>query len=380
MKKILLYTSGQISKTRITGGVRRFLELLRLLPNFCQLYVMAGDSKLDSDHNIHFISMNHGSKQYANEIKRGLHNLPYLIKEKKNGYDSVIVFDVPPAVILSIVRMPHICLMVRKDMIGYKKQYLEENKKRGIIHRVEIELLSLAEGVVLSRAEKIIVQCEYDKQRLIARHPLLIDIIEDKTHIQINNINPSWSSIEKTEHKVAHDRFAIGCITNFSSLRKGCDIFLESAKKMIENGYPIKAYIAGDGTLLDFYKRKYSKYEDIEFLGHIQMASDVYSKCDLAVIPSREDSCPNTLLESIMCETPAIGSNRGGIPEILNNKEALFEADEKSLYEKVLELYLERSKLTDLQNKQQKRKAELTFDWVQKIFNIIDSGDDRDEH
>ena len=81
-----------------------------------------------------------------------------------------------------------------------------------------------------------------------------------------------------------------------------------------------------------------------------------------------------------MCETPAIGSNRGGIPEILNNKEALFEADEKSLYEKVLELYLERSKLTDLQNKQQKRKAELTFDWVQKIFNIIDSGDDRDEH
>lgn len=45
-----------------------------------------------------------------------------------------------------------------------------------------------------------------------------------------------------------------------------------------------------------------------------------FAACDLFVIPSLEDNQPNTMIESLACGTPVIGSDAGGIPEVLSSQ------------------------------------------------------------
>ena len=44
----------------------------------------------------------------------------------------------------------------------------------------------------------------------------------------------------------------------------------------------------------------------------------IYSLADIFILPSQIDNYPNTL-ESFACGTPAIASNVGGIPEIVED-------------------------------------------------------------
>lgn len=66
------------------------------------------------------------------------------------------------------------------------------------------------------------------------------------------------------------------------------------------------------------------------FLGSIsedERLSLVYSAADLFLLPSLEDNFPNTALEALACGLPVVGSNVGGIPEIVREAETgvLFE-------------------------------------------------------
>jgi len=83
-----------------------------------------------------------------------------------------------------------------------------------------------------------------------------------------------------------------------------------------------------------------SEYEDalksrfrsprISFTGYSD-ARDFFSMIDVCIVPSLwEDTFPGVVLESLMYGVPVIGSNRGGIPEMLRMEEngLLFDADE----------------------------------------------------
>lgn len=49
--------------------------------------------------------------------------------------------------------------------------------------------------------------------------------------------------------------------------------------------------------------------------------AQVYAAADVFIIPSLEDNFPNTMIESLLCGTPVIGFNTGGIPDaIINGK------------------------------------------------------------
>jgi glycosyltransferase involved in cell wall biosynthesis len=100
--------------------------------------------------------------------------------------------------------------------------------------------------------------------------------------------------------------------------RKGFDLLVKSIndhfwKNSAENR-PILV-TAGSGALPSM------NIETIN-LPHISSRSylsELYSACDLTVLPYREDNLPNVLLESLACGTPVVAFSIGGIKDVVKN-------------------------------------------------------------
>ena len=59
---------------------------------------------------------------------------------------------------------------------------------------------------------------------------------------------------------------------------------------------------------------------EVNPIGHVsdqKKIARLYAACDLFVCPSRSDNLPNTILESLACGIPVIGSDAGGIPDMV---------------------------------------------------------------
>lgn len=79
--------------------------------------------------------------------------------------------------------------------------------------------------------------------------------------------------------------------------------------------------IIGTGPLEAEIKKYASKYKNFLFLGKIDndKLPEYYSASDVTIVPSvHEEGFGRIILESLACGTPVIGSNRGAIPEAMD--------------------------------------------------------------
>lgn len=102
-------------------------------------------------------------------------------------------------------------------------------------------------------------------------------------------------------------------------LEKGILELLDAASRWNEK---ITLAIAGTGPLEKTIFEHANKHNNIQYLGNIDSAQMplYYSAADLLIIPSvHEEGFGRIILESLACGTPVIGSNRGAIPEAMDN-------------------------------------------------------------
>jgi len=83
------------------------------------------------------------------------------------------------------------------------------------------------------------------------------------------------------------------------------------------------------------------KVHNFGFVNDEKKIATIYNAANITVVPSLEDNLPNMLLESMACATPVIGFNTGGIPDLVNNGETGFIAEqynEKQLADSIMQL------------------------------------------
>lgn len=138
----------------------------------------------------------------------------------------------------------------------------------------------------------------------------------------LGNFNSSviWNFTEEypaaTKEEYQYDLIYVGRL----SREKGLFTLLDALPKNTSIA------IIGSGQLEENLKQKYST-EGIHFLGRIahDKIKDYVSRSKFLVIPSIwYENNPMTIIESYSCGTPIIGSNIGGIPEILIDKKTGF--------------------------------------------------------
>ena len=371
--KILLYATGTPFTPPYTGGNKRFAELSTYMQKHYDADLCCGDSKellngsgLRQTYYMQHIESNNSI--LPPEAVKLIRNKNVLKSIKRSKYEKVVVFDVPPAIGLVLLHVKNIVLMVRKDLIGYELSVSEKITWRKVL---KLCYMWISESLCMLRASRIITQCYYDKTRILKRHPLLKRFIEPKMRVKINNVNASWIANKKlhVQLKTENKDFKICFIGNFDDKRKGHDLLLAVARNITKKYANVEFHIIGGGKNLERYKTQFESSK-IVFYGRQENPLDIMVKSDLMIVPSLADSCPNTVMEPLFWGVPVIGSNRGGIPEILEDNDSLFEINEESLENMIVSL-MDYSKLTLLKEKQIKRKEELTFDWAAEMSKII---------
>jgi len=99
---------------------------------------------------------------------------------------------------------------------------------------------------------------------------------------------------------------------------KGLEILLESARVWDKN---IKLAIIGAGPMEDEILRKTDRIKQVQFLGKADQPDLplYYSAADCVVVPSiSEEGFGRVIIESLACGTPVVASNKGAIPEAMN--------------------------------------------------------------
>ena len=191
----------------------------------------------------------------------------------------------------------------------------------------------------------------------IKNHWINLGLDKNKTKILydgiiISSIKPA--NIRKDWNIGDEVKYIIGCVGRLS-WEKG-HIFLLNAFALFSKMMPDTVLvIVGDGDIkkeLEQNAYDLGLREKIIFTGYQLNASDMTAAFDLLIVPSKEEPFGLVVIEGMRAGTPVIGTNAGGIPDIIehnrngmlieyNDVEALSEAMKKLLIDEQL-----RSKVT----------------------------------
>jgi len=141
------------------------------------------------------------------------------------------------------------------------------------------------------------------------------------TRIEVipNGISPeSFFRIPKSEAQkklgLDPDLTWVGFAASSIDSRKGGDVILE-ALALCADHKDLGVMIWGDDSQWQYPPN--IRVRRFGFISDEERLSQLYSACSIFVCPSRIDNLPNTVLESMACGTPVIGSQVGGIPDMI---------------------------------------------------------------
>lgn len=117
---------------------------------------------------------------------------------------------------------------------------------------------------------------------------------------------------------------------------KGQMYVFKAIAKLKKEGKDIKYYLAGggDNSRLKKLAIKYGVQNNVIFLGSLthEKVFKLIDSVDIYIQPSLQEGLPRALIEAMSRACPAIGSNAGGIPELLDKDFVVKKRNSRAIY------------------------------------------------
>ncbi|MCZ6806371.1 MAG: glycosyltransferase, partial [Deltaproteobacteria bacterium] len=105
---------------------------------------------------------------------------------------------------------------------------------------------------------------------------------------------------------------------NLADKRKGFDVLAEALEHVACNeNLTDRLGLVCVGNAPEAAEALSVPVRAVGFVRDEEQLARIYSACDGLVLPSREENLPNTLIESLACGVPVVGSRVGGIPDFV---------------------------------------------------------------
>ncbi|WP_407414393.1 glycosyltransferase family 4 protein [Methanobrevibacter sp.] len=171
---------------------------------------------------------------------------------------------------------------------------------------------------VLKKADVVFAVSNALKSEILATD---VEGIDAKTRLYWNSVDINKFSKDNENLLESHGKPIVLFVGNLIK-RKNVNLLLE-AKKLATVDYEL--VIVGDGPLKKDLENKVKKdnIPDVRFLGSRDDVENIIPGCDVLVLPSFSESFGLVLIEALACEKAVIGSNVGGISEIITDEVGL---------------------------------------------------------
>ncbi len=254
--------------------------------------------------------------------------------------------------------------MNKIPIIAFSRGYTDENIKISFYNWLERKFLTKVDGVVFvskGQKNKLLSMSINPKRSWIIHNAISL---KEESKIVNDNIK---RKIFKNLGLINNNTKLIACVGRLSP-EKGQKYLLEAAKMLTFSRDDFHIIFCGDGperdNLLKITKKLGLK-DYCHFLGFRKDMSDIYSAIDLLVLPSLSEGLPNVVLEAFYHKKPVIGTNVGGVPEIVIDNETGLLVDPgnvEMLKEAILKVLNSEKKTLEFGN--------LGYDFIKSNFNF----------
>jgi len=172
------------------------------------------------------------------------------------------------------------------------------------------------------------------------------------------------SVLEKREKRIRdtknNNKIIIGTIGAVNVKYKGQEYVIKAIKDLKNKGYDIEYQVvgSGDNKYLQEVAEKNNVNDNVVFIGSLshEKIFDWIDNIDIYVQPSKTEGLPRSLVEAMSRACPCIGSEAGGIPELLD-QEYVFKKGKNKDLAKLIEGFSESKML---------QQAKLNFEQAKK--------------
>ncbi|MGG1241331.1 N-acetyl-alpha-D-glucosaminyl L-malate synthase BshA [Bacillus cabrialesii] len=150
----------------------------------------------------------------------------------------------------------------------------------------------------------------------------IYNFIDERVYLKKN------TAAIKEKHGILPDEKVVIHVSNFRKVKRVQDVI--RVFRNIAGKTKAKLLLVGDGpeksTACELV-RKYGLENQVLMLGNQDRVEELYSISDLKLLLSEKESFGLVLLEAMACGVPCIGTNIGGIPEVIKNNVSGFLVD-----------------------------------------------------
>ncbi|WML25800.1 N-acetyl-alpha-D-glucosaminyl L-malate synthase BshA [Neobacillus sp. OS1-33] len=289
-----------------------------------------GKMLAEKGHEIHFIS-----SSIPFRLNKMYHNI-YYHQVEVNQYS---VFQYPPYDIALASKMAEVANREKLDLLHVHyaiphavcailaKQMCERDIKIvTTLHGTDITVLgydpSLTDAIkfgieksdAVTAVSKALVDQTYELINPDKQIETVYNFIDDRIY------QKSDAHALRAEFEIKEDEKVIIHVSNFRPVKRVQDVVKSFAK--IASVMRAKLLLVGDGpemTIICKLVRKLGLDSQVIFLGKQESLEELYSISDLMLLLSEKESFGLVALEAMACGVPCVGTNVGGLPEVINH-------------------------------------------------------------
>lgn len=180
------------------------------------------------------------------------------------------------------------------------------------------------------------------KNKLQKRYP----VKSSKFSIAASNVKIEDELVEKyPKTHIIKERFSLISIGSLEQMYKAPDVVLNALKHLNDNGFLCNLVWLGDGIYkekMEDLAKELGIFDLVDFKGNVD-ANEVRKHlldADLFVLASRTEGLPRAIIEAMTVGLPCVGTEVGGIPELLEEEVLIPKDNIKALSEKIKSLIL----------------------------------------
>ena len=239
-----------------------------------------------------------------------------------------------------------ICDFLKKRVIEDKIEIIESTSNRGLLARyskskdrppictrVSTTMESAFRNAKIPISINYKIEAKFEHKQILRSESLVTHSkchsIELENELGLSNllfkIIPHGITIDKKHISISESKNINILFVGRLERRKGIEVLLKAIPLVLKSNEHISFSIIGSGSpeLASFFSSNLKINKKVSFLGKVpnEQLKEAYQRCDIFVAPSYYESFGLIFAEAMAFGKPVIGTNVGGIPDVVEHNQ-----------------------------------------------------------